>query len=142
MHANHVSTVSQMTTKPSRRPRQPAPRRRTRLASIRRFNGLVLKFSQELLGARDALTAAEHEMVRQAAAMMLRAEQLQAAIVSGEPVDPDELIRVTSEMRRAIRLLGLKSPPPPAPPRFSPMKALREAKRAKESTDGQQHPAE
>jgi hypothetical protein len=31
---------------------------------------------------------------------MLRAKQLQAAMVRGEPVDPDELIRVTSEMRR------------------------------------------
>jgi hypothetical protein len=101
-------TGGQTVAKPARRPRQPAPKYRTPLAAVRRFNGLVLKFTHELLGGRTALTALERELVRQAAAMVLRAEQLQAGLVRGEPVDPDELIRVTSEMRRAVKALGLK----------------------------------
>ena len=44
----------------------------------------MLKFTHEVLSARSAPTVFEREMVRQAAAMMLRAEQLQAAIVRGE----------------------------------------------------------
>jgi len=98
----------------------PVPRRRTPRASVRRFNTLVLKFTHELLGnGRTALTTFERELVRQAAAMVLRAEQLQAGLVYGEPVDPDELIRVTSEMRGAIRVLGPKvevEKPPSIPP--------------------------
>jgi hypothetical protein len=53
------------------------------------------------------LSVFEREMVKQAAALVLRGETLQAAVVAGEPVNYDELVRVTSEMRRVMSSLGL-----------------------------------
>ncbi len=142
--ADSITTGDQTARKPSRRPRQRVPRHRTPLASVRRFNTLVLKFTDELLGnRRTALTTFEREMVRQAAALTLRAEQLQAGLLRGETVDPDELIRVTSEMRRAVKALGFKvePPAPPPQPRFSPMKALREAAAAKAKAQAEKDPS-
>jgi hypothetical protein len=63
-----------------------------------------LTFTKQLLGNRDALSVVEGEMVRQAATLVLRAEQLQAAVVAGESVNHVELIRVTSDMRCAAPL--------------------------------------
>src|SRR5262249_54042549 len=74
--------------------RLPVPKYRTSRGSVRRFNTLVTRFTAELLGAGDrpAPTAFERELIRQAAAVMLRAEQLKAKLVYGETVDPEELI--------------------------------------------------
>jgi hypothetical protein len=120
--AKHATSGGQGSAKRARRPRQPAPKRRTPRGAIRRFNGLVAKLAAER-GA-GALGVVEFEMVRQAAAMMLRAEQLQAGIVNGEEIDPNELIRLSSEGRRILRSIriGAKpgaSPPPP----WSPLRA-------------------
>jgi hypothetical protein len=101
-----LETARQTTAKPSRRPRLTAPHKLSPRASVRRFNGIVHKLTAELLRGRTVLAAGEREMIRQAAALMLRAEQLQADIVAGDSVNDDELIRVTSEMRRAIRALN------------------------------------
>jgi hypothetical protein len=114
--AKHATSGGQGSAKRARRPRQPAPKRRTPRGAIRRFNGLVAK-----LAADRALGVVEIEMVRQAAAMMLRAEQLQAGIVNGEEIDPDELIRLSSEARRALRALGVKSSVAP-PAVWSPLR--------------------
>jgi hypothetical protein len=51
------------------------------------------------------LTAVEAGMVRQTAAIMLRCEQQQAAVVRGELSSTDELIRLASEARRLIASL-------------------------------------
>src|SRR5580704_16782309 len=91
-------------TKRARRPRQSAPRRRTPLASIRRFNTLVVQFASDL-GGLKALAAAEAEQVRAAAALVLRSEQLQAEVLAGELVDTGELVRLSSEARRALAAL-------------------------------------
>jgi hypothetical protein len=123
MHSEPVVTTDQKPTE-RRRKRLPAPKSRTPLAAIRRFNFLVTKFTREVSGGRGLLTA-ESEMVRQAAAIMLRAEQLQAGIVQGEPIDPDELIRLSSEGRRVLRSIRAGAKPeasPPSPP-WSPLRA-------------------
>src|SRR5260370_25493618 len=90
--ADSITTGDQTARKPSRRPRQRVPRHRTPLASVRRFNTLVLKFTDELLGnRRTALTTFERDMVRQAAPLTLSAEQPQARLLPGDHVGPDEL---------------------------------------------------
>ena len=109
MHPESAATAIPMPAKRVRRKRLAAPKCRTPLAAIRRFNTLVTKFTREAAGGRELLTA-EREMVRAAAAIMLRAEQLQAGIVRGEPIDPDELIRLSSEGRRVLRSMGRRSP--------------------------------
>ena len=48
-------------------------------------------------------------LVRQAAALSLRIEQLQASIVSGEPVNNDETVRLSSEHRRILASLRVES---------------------------------
>jgi hypothetical protein len=122
-HPEHAVTTGQSATKRRQRKRLPAPKCRTPRAAIRRFNTLVTKFTREVSGGRELLTA-ESEMVRQAAAIMLRAEQLQAGIVRGEAIDPDELIRLSSEGRRVLRSIraGVKPEAPPPPP-WSPLRA-------------------
>jgi hypothetical protein len=75
---------------------------------------LIADYAREA-GGSAVLSNAELGMVRQAAAITLRAEQLQAAIVRGEPVLADELIRLSSEARRVLsglrRRHSRKAPP-------------------------------
>ena len=84
-----------------------------RSATARRFRDLIADYTREC-GGKD-LSPAEAWLVRQAAAMTLRAEQLQAAIVLGQPVLADELIRLSSEARRILSRLrrrhSQKAPP-------------------------------
>jgi hypothetical protein len=124
MHPEFAATAIPMPAKRVRRKRLPAPKFRTPLASIRRFNDLVTQFTREV--GRELL-AGEREMVRQAAAIMLRAEQLQAGLVKGEPVNPDELIRLSSEARRALRTIKASVKKPGALPTPLPWSPLRSA---------------
>jgi hypothetical protein len=123
MHTEHVVTAGQRATKRRQRKRLPAPKFRTPRAAIRRFNDLITRITHDHLGGRELLTV-EREMVRQAAAIMLRTEQLQAGIVKGEAINPDELIRLSSEARRVLRSIkaGVKQEAPPALP-WSPLRA-------------------
>jgi hypothetical protein len=123
-HPEHVVTTILKSAKRVRRKRLAAPKFRTPLASIRRFNDLVTQFTREV--GRELL-AGEREMVRQAAAIMLRAEQLQAGLVKGEPVNPDELIRLSSEARRALRIIKASAMKPEALPAPLPWSPLRSA---------------
>src|SRR5262245_60619874 len=117
---NMSTNTAQTAVKPSRRPRMPVQRPMTPRAATRRFNGLILKFSDALRGSRPTLSAAEVELVRQAALMAIRSQQLQIAIIQGEQVDGDELIRTSSEARRLARMLGLKIEPATAAPASPP----------------------
>ena len=54
------------------------------------------------------------------------AEDLAARRLAGQPVPFDELLRAEGVAKRAIRAVLDECPAPPAPPRFSPMRALRE----------------
>jgi hypothetical protein len=122
-HPEHVVTTVQKPAKRVRRKRLPAPKSRTPRAAIRRFNDLVTRFTREM---NRELLVGEREMVRQAAAIMLRAEQLQAGIVRGEAIDPDELIRLSSEGRRVLRSIGAgvkPKPEAPSPRPWSPLMA-------------------
>lgn len=74
-----------------------------RSASARRFRDLVRSFSEEIGGE---LTELELGLVRQAAAVTLKAEALQAALVRGEPVDGDQLIRLSGTARRILSAIG------------------------------------
>jgi hypothetical protein len=121
--------VAERATKADRRTyrrihKRPPGGRGTPLTAIRRFNALVAKFTAEAERGRRELHVAEREMVRQAAAIMLRAEQLQAAIVSGAAINPDELIRLSSEGRRVLRALGIRNgSEKPRSPLWSPLRA-------------------
>src|SRR3712207_2332995 len=72
-----------------------------RSPSARRYRDLVENFSHDL-GGMAQLSEADRALVRQAASLTIRAEQLQAPIFRGEPVAPDELIRLTTTARRTL----------------------------------------
>jgi hypothetical protein len=78
-----------------------------------RFKRLLNSISADL-GGMAALTEAERGLVRQAASLIMRAEQLQSAITRGEQVDPDELIRLTNTVRRTLTVISKREKPKPA----------------------------
>jgi hypothetical protein len=61
-----------------------------RNAAARRVRDICAAYEAE---AGGNVTEVKRDLIRQAAGFTLRAEQLQAAIVRGEAVDNDELIR-------------------------------------------------
>ena len=73
-----------------------------RSPGARRFKDLVAAFVSDL-GGDSHLNAAQRVTLRNAAAISLRLEQLQAAIARGESVDADELIRLASTSHRLLR---------------------------------------
>jgi hypothetical protein len=84
-----------------------------RSPGARRYKDLIESFAHEL-GGLSQLSEAERALVRQAASLTLRAEQLQTAIVNGSPVDPDELIRLTNTARRTLASIRRKEQPKPS----------------------------
>jgi len=77
-----------------------------RSAAARRFRDLVAEFGRELgqgepLSVR-ALSSAEVALVRQAAAITVRAEALQADIVSGAAIDDSNVVRLTNAACRIL----------------------------------------
>jgi hypothetical protein len=76
-----------------------------RRAVAKRFHTLVVDFTRECSGgsSTDDLSPGDYALVKQAAALSLRAEQLQIALCRGEAgVLSDELIRLGSEARRIL----------------------------------------
>jgi hypothetical protein len=110
MRSHHART-SVAATRPTSRSRIT---NRTRLlenvdgrsSSARRFRDLTNAYSAELGGE---LSEAERSMVRQAVAMQLQAERMQEAIVRGEAVDSDALIRLSSTSKRLLSIIAAKA---------------------------------
>jgi len=85
-----------------------------RTAAARRFRDLTLSLAKEA-GGMESLSEGQRALVRSAASLMLRLEQQQAAMAKGEVVDPDLLIRLNSEARRALGMLERRAPEPKTP---------------------------
>lgn len=73
-----------------------------RSSSARRFRDLVRAYEVEVGGTLSEL---ERGLVRQAAILSLKTEQMQECIVRGEEVDSDTLIRLSGEARRILTSL-------------------------------------
>jgi hypothetical protein len=72
------------------------------------------------------MTPVQRQMLDRAAMLTALSEDLLARRLAGQPVSFDELLRAEGCAKRAIRAVLAERPVPPAPPRFSPMKVLRE----------------
>ena len=71
-----------------------------RSSSGRRFSHLVRSYTAELGGEPSE---SQRSLVRQAATVQIRIEQLQADVIGGlRVVDSDEIIRLSSEHRRLV----------------------------------------
>lgn len=77
-----------------------------RTAGARRYRDICRSYEEE---AGGALTEIERDLVRQAAGLTLRGEQLQAAVVRGEVVDTDQLIRISSTAKRILEAITAKA---------------------------------
>jgi hypothetical protein len=105
-----------------------------RSPTARRFRDLVAAFEAEIGGN---LTEAERGLIKQAAALTIRAEQLQADIVNGKPVDSDALIRISSTAKRILGAIGDKAAKrKPAVPSLHDHVARRAAERARLPAEG------
>jgi hypothetical protein len=78
---------------------------RTRAA--RRFKQLVSDFIADL-GGNENLTIAEKALIRQAAVVMMRAEEMQASILNGDTVDDATLVRLSNAAARILGQLGVQ----------------------------------
>jgi hypothetical protein len=88
-----------------------------RSAAGRRFRHLVQSHIEDF-GGEANLTEADLGLIKQSVALQLHAEQMQEAIVRGEKVDADALIRISGISRRLLETISGKSErtkPAPAP---------------------------
>jgi hypothetical protein len=96
-----------------------------RSPTARRYRDLVQAYTAEIGGD---LSQAEMAMIKTAASLSLSAELMQARIVNGELVDSDDLIRLSSEVRRILdTLAGKAAKRKPAGPTLSQIMAEHEA---------------
>jgi hypothetical protein len=91
-----------------------------RSTTARRFKDIVVSLA-ESSGGEAALNEAEKALIRNAAAMVLRSERLQADSVSGRDVDSAELTRLANASARLLSALRRK--PKAAGPSISPLHA-------------------
>lgn len=61
------------------------------------------------LGGDSLMTEPMRALVRQAAAVTVEAERMQAAIVRGDDVDTEQLVRVTNTLTRLMNVLKAKA---------------------------------
>jgi hypothetical protein len=71
----------------------------------RRYRDICRAYEAEVGGDVGEV---ERDLIRQVAGLTLRAEQLQAAIVRGEPVSDDELVRISSTANRLLETIRSK----------------------------------
>jgi hypothetical protein len=76
-----------------------------RRAEARRFRDLVQSYESEF----ESTSEADRTLIRQAALLALKSEQLQAAVVRGEPVDADTLTKLGGQQRRVVGDLRRKA---------------------------------
>jgi hypothetical protein len=88
-----------------------------RTVSSRRYRDISLALADDLGGA-DKLSESTRILIRQAAALSVAVENLQAKIISGADADADteQLVRLSNVQARALQRLGLKKPEPPRGP--------------------------
>ena len=82
----------------------------------RRYRDVAIALADDL-GGQDKLSEPTKILVRQAAAMTVQVEAIQAKIVAGEDIDLEQLTRLSNVLGRTLQRLGLKkgAPKPTSP---------------------------
>jgi hypothetical protein len=91
--------------KPRRATGNALPRPDGRSVASRRYHQLMRAFEAEIGGRMSAIDQA---MLGQAAALVVRSEAIQTAIIAGQAADTDEAVRLASESRRILVALRTK----------------------------------
>ena len=76
-----------------------------RSATARRFRDIC----RHELEAGGNVTEVQRDLIRQAAGLVVRGEQMQAALIRGEPVNNDELVRISSTAKRLLETIRAKA---------------------------------
>jgi hypothetical protein len=79
-----------------------------RSVNARRFRDLVAAFTGDL---GHAATEGERALVRQAAALTVQSEAMQADLVNGEPINSEQLTRVSNSLQRCLATLHIRAKP-------------------------------
>jgi hypothetical protein len=82
-----------------------------RSATARRYRDLAKAFADEV-GGEAAMTEPEKALVRLAAALTVQGETMQAAIIRGDTVDDEQVVRIANALTRALSQLRRKSRSP------------------------------
>jgi hypothetical protein len=80
----------------------------------------------ELARGWDGITPVQRHAIERAAMWCAIAEDHAARRLAGQLIPLDDVLRAEGVAKRAVKAVLAERPAPPAPPRFSPMKALRE----------------
>ena len=96
-----------------------SPRRPRRIADITlprdldgrtvqaaKYKALIRELAREL---GDDLSEVDRRLIGQAAALSIQIERLQDDVIEGQRVDPDAIIRLSSEQRRLLGVLHSKA---------------------------------
>ena len=75
----------------------------------RRYRDVAIALADDL-GGQEKLGEPTKILVRQAAALAVQVESLQAKIVAGEDIDLEQLTRLSNVLGRTLQRLGLKKP--------------------------------
>jgi hypothetical protein len=95
----------------------------------RRFRDLIAAFSSGL----GELSESDTAMVRTAAALTLKSEQMQADLAAGKEVDATTLIKLAGATRRSLAAISAKAKDKPAGPTLAEYWASKQA--AADDTD-------
>lgn len=99
----------------------------------RRFHDLVASFSKELGASPDAFQLA---LIKQAASLVIQSETMQSALVRGEPVDAEELTRVSNLVGRTLKgLLHKRQANKPQTPTLAQYLAQKAAEKAADALE-------
>jgi hypothetical protein len=74
-----------------------------RTRAVRRFNRLVRAFTEDLGGGQ--LSHGDTALIRNAAALTVRAEQAQEAVFAGEKITDEDLVRLNNAAARILNML-------------------------------------
>jgi hypothetical protein len=99
-----VTGMSPINKKRRRKPKKKALDRRTRYA--RRHRELVAAFAHDLGGN---LSAADKSFIDNAATIAVACEQIKDKQLAAEPIDLDELVRLTNALTRVRKELGARA---------------------------------
>jgi hypothetical protein len=77
-----------------------------RSALARRYRDICQAYETD---AGGVIPEADRDLIRQAASLTLRAEQMAASLVRGEDINNDELVRISSTAKRLIETIRVKA---------------------------------
>jgi hypothetical protein len=78
-----------------------------RSAGARRYRAIVAAFTAEI-GGGD-LSESDRALIKQAATLTLRGEQLAADVVAGKEINDDQLVRLSGQARRLLASISAKA---------------------------------